>query len=64
MARQSPLHNAQADALSVCGRLLKRGQVMLVPESAIGSRERKLEQRKLIAIRKSNKPGFLQIVAL
>lgn len=64
MSRPSPLRNAQPNAVSVCGKLLQKGQAMTVKESAIGPRERKLAARKKIALRKSNKPGHVQIVCL
>lgn len=62
--RPSPLRSAQPDAVSVCGKMLQKGQSLIVKESAIGPRERKLEARGKIAVRKSNKPGHLQIVCL
>ena len=62
MAHRSPLMNAQPNSVSVLGKLLRKGQSLTVPESAIGPRERKLEARKKIKIRKSNKPGHVQVV--
>lgn len=62
MPRQSPLRNAQADAVSVCGSILQNGQSKTVLESAIGPRERALEARGKIKIRKSNEKGKVQIV--
>ena len=64
MARTSPLRSAQPNAVSVCGKLLCKGQSLTVKESAIGPRELKLAARGKISIRKSNKPGHKQIVCL
>lgn len=64
MARPSPLRSAQADAVSVCGKLLQKGQSITVRESSIGPREKTLASRGKIAIRKSNKDGHVQIVCL
>ncbi len=62
MARTSPLRSAQANSVSVCGKILRSGQSITVPEGAVGPRERKLVSRKKISVRKSNKPGHVQIV--
>jgi hypothetical protein len=62
MAKRSPLRTAQADSVSVCGRLLKKGQSLTVAKSAIGPREQKLISRGKVTLRKSNKPGFVQVV--
>lgn len=59
---RSPLKNAQPNAVSVCGKLVKKGQSILVPESAVGPRERKMELGGKIKIRPSNTKGMLQIV--
>ena len=61
MARTSPLRSAQPASVSVCGKILSKGQSITVSETAIGPRERKLASRKKVSIRKSNKPGHLQI---
>ena len=62
MAKQSPLRSAQPGAVSACGKLLKAGHSIPVRKSAIGPRERKAQARGKIAIRKSNKDGFVQVV--
>lgn len=62
MAKQSPLRSSQADSLSICGKLLRKGQSTIVPLSAIGPREKKAESRGKIKIRKSNTPGCVQVV--
>ena len=59
--RKSPLEKAKADAVSVCGKILKSGQTITVAESAIGPREQKLEARGKISIRPSNKKGHVQV---
>jgi hypothetical protein len=64
MARPSPLRSAQANAVSVCGKLLQKGQSITVKASAVGPREKTLQARGKIAIRKSNKDGHVQIVCL
>ena len=61
MAKQSPLRNAQPGTLSVCGRLLRRGQSVTLNSAAIGSRERSLESRGKIRIRPSNVEGKVQV---
>jgi hypothetical protein len=61
MPRRSPLRSAQVGSLSICGKLLKKGQSITVPESAVGPRERRKEAQGKITIRRSNKSGFLQI---
>lgn len=63
MAR-APLRQKKPSSVSVCGKLLKSGQTVTVPGTAIGDRERKLAERKLIRIRDSNKVGQVQIVCL
>ena len=60
--RPSPLSSAQPDSVSVCGRLLRKGQAITVHETAIGPRERKMETRRRISIRPSNKEGYVQVV--
>jgi hypothetical protein len=60
--RRSPLAKSRPQSLSVCGKILKSGQTMLVPSSAIGSRERKMEAKSKIVIRSSNKKGMVQVV--
>ena len=62
MPKSSPLRTSQADSVSVCGKLLKKGQALTVAESAIGPREKKLISRGKIKIRKSNKTGHVQVV--
>jgi hypothetical protein len=61
MGRRSPLRNAQPNSVSVCGKLLQTGQSIQVPEAAVGPREKRMESRKKISIRKSNKKGHVQI---
>lgn len=63
MAKQSPLRSAQPQTRSVCGKLLRKGQSVTVAESAIGPREMKMLERKQLVKRKSNKAGFVQLVA-
>jgi hypothetical protein len=60
--KKSPLHNAEANAVSVCGKILTAGQSITVPETAIGPRERKMESRGKLLIRSSNKEGQVQVV--
>lgn len=62
MPHKSPLHNAQPRSVSVCGKLLRSGQSLTVPESAVGPRERVMETKGKIKIRPSNEKGKLQIV--
>jgi len=62
MAKQSPLMNAQPNAVSVCGKLLTKGQAVTVPESAIGPKEKKAHARGRISVRPSNMTGFVQVV--
>ena len=58
----SPLASKASQSVSVCGKMLMRGKTILVPESAVGPRERKMEKNGKIAIRKSNTKGMLQIL--
>lgn len=62
MPHRSPLLSAQPQAVSVCGKLLRSGQSLLVPESAIGPRERSMERKGKIRFRISNEKGKIQIV--
>lgn len=62
MPHRSPLLGAQPRSVSVCGKLLRAGQSLLVPESAVGPRERSMERKGKIRIRISNERGKLQIV--
>lgn len=62
MSSRSPLRNAQPDAVSVCGKILRNGQSITVPESAVGPRERAMESKGKVKIRTSNEKGKLQIV--
>jgi len=62
MPRKSPLRSAQPDSVSVCGRLLRKGQAITVKESAIDAKVKKAEARGKVRIRKSNKPGHVQVV--
>lgn len=62
MAHASPLRSAQADAVSVCGKILRKGQSLTVPATAIGTREKQLASRGKISIRDSNKTGHKQVV--
>ena len=65
MNRQpSPLRSAKADAVPVCGRLLKRGQSMVVAESAIGARELKLAAKGKVRIIDAQQKGKKQIICL
>jgi len=59
---RSALRSKQAQAVSVCGRILRSKQSVTVPETAIGTRERALEKQGKIRIRQSNKPGMVQIL--
>ena len=59
--KRTPLHDSQPDSVSVCGRLLRNGQTLTVPETAVGPRERKAETRRRISIRESNREGYVQI---
>lgn len=61
---KSPLRQATADSVSVCGKILKAGQSVTVVASAIGPRERKAEERKRISIRPSNEKGKVQILCI
>lgn len=64
MAKQSPLRSAQPNTLSVCGKLLRKGQAITVTESAIGPRERTMLARKQIGKRESNQSGYVQLIVL
>lgn len=59
---RSPLRNAQPASVSVCGKLLRSGQTLTVPESAVGPRERALESKGKVKIRASNEKGKLQVI--
>lgn len=61
--KKTPLRQASAEAVSVCGKILKKGQSITVLDSAIGEREKKMASRGRIAIRASNKKGHSQVVA-
>ena len=61
MARPSPLVGAQANSVSVCGKILQSGQSIVVPESAIGPRERRAEEKGKITLRHTNTTGEVQI---
>jgi hypothetical protein len=58
------LMNRKVSSISVCGKMLRKGQVLTVASSAVGDRERKMEQRGRIKILSSNREGFLQVKAL
>lgn len=60
---KTPLRQAKAESVSVCGKMLKKGQSITVLDTAIGPRERKMAERGRITIRASNKKGHSQIVA-
>ena len=60
--RKSPLKSAQADSVSVLGKLLRKGQAITVKETAIGPKERKLVKAGKISLRQSNKDGYVQVV--
>lgn len=62
MAHSSPLRGAQVDSISACGKVLRSGQSITVPESAIGPREKKLVSQKKLSIRTSNTAGHVQVV--
>jgi hypothetical protein len=62
MARKD-LKDRKVSAVSVCGKLLRRGQAITVMSSAVGDRERKMESRGRIKIIKSNKKDMVQIRA-
>ena len=61
---RADLDQRKVSSVSVCGKMLRKGQTILVAESAVGARERKMADRKKIRIIKSNKPGKVQIRAL
>ena len=58
---RTPLRKKTPNSVSVCGKVLRKGQVITVPESAIGPREKKQAARGKIVIRKSNKPDCVQV---
>lgn len=61
---RSPLRAAQANSVSVCGKMLTTGQKLTVKETAIGPRERKMEARGLIKIHNAREAGKVQIVCV
>jgi hypothetical protein len=63
MARND-LAQRSVSSYSVCGKMLRRGQTILVDATAIGPREKKMEKRGKIRISASNKKGKVQIRAL
>lgn len=58
------LDNRHVDSVSACGKMLRKGQAITVQESAVGDRERKMQERGKIRILPSNKKGFVQVKAL
>ena len=46
----SPNKGNRADSVSVCGKMLRDGQTIIVPASAIGPREEKMMARGKIRI--------------
>jgi len=46
----SPNKGARADSVSVCGKMLRNNQAVIVPASAIGPREEKMASRGRIRI--------------
>jgi hypothetical protein len=62
MPRPSPLRNAQVNSVPACGKILQKGQSITVLETAIGPREKRAAARGKLSIRKSNRPGYRQIV--
>jgi len=62
MARRDLLSRS-VSSVSVCGKMLRKGQSITVTSSAVGDRERKMEARGKIKILKSNKKGMVQIRA-
>lgn len=63
MAR-AQLDRREASSISVCGKMLRKGQTITVPATAVGVREEKMVSRGKIRVIKSNKPGQVQIKAL
>ena len=61
MARKSPLLSKSATAVSACGKILQKGQSVVVKESAVGPREKLLEKKGRLRIRPSNKKGHVQL---
>jgi len=61
--RRSPLRSAQADSVSVCGKMLRVGQTIKVASTAVGPRELKQEAQKKIKIR-DLKNGQVQITCV
>ena len=63
MARKpSPLRTAKAHSISVCGKMLQKGQSIIVNESAIGPRELTQAQKGKIRIIKAQEKGKKQIL--
>ena len=58
------LKSGKGDSVSVCGKMLRKGQSIPVSSSAVGSRERAMERRGRIKILSSNKKGMVQIRAI
>ena len=58
---KSPLSQGKAESVSVCGKILRKGQSILVHESAIGPRERAKVAKGDISIRSSNEKGKVQV---
>ena len=60
---RADLDKRAASSVSVCGKMLRKGQTILVDAQAVGPRERKMESRGRIKISPSNKAGKLRIRA-
>tara|TARA_Y100000034_G_scaffold116791_1_gene155532 strand:- start:42 stop:233 length:192 start_codon:yes stop_codon:yes gene_type:complete len=63
MSRQA-LKSRSVSSVSVCGKILRKGQTITVPSSAVGPREQKMEDRGRIRIIRSNKKDKVQIRAI
>jgi hypothetical protein len=61
---RADLNKRSVSALSVCGKMLRKGQTVTVLEEAVGPRERKMASRGRILIRSSNQSGQVKITAV
>ena len=61
---RADLDKRRASSVSVCGKMLRKGQSLPVLKSAVGPRERKLESRGLIKILSSNTKDQVRILAV
>jgi hypothetical protein len=60
----SGLRSKRASAVSACGKILRPGQTVSVPQTAVGPREEALVSQGKLRVRTSNRRDWVQITCL